>query len=137
MRPHLVLLLTASLACSGGGSGDPYDDGSPTGPPGNTPNTPNTPAPQTASVELTSTGDGYGSLAHAFTPDRVTVARGGTVSWGNGTGILHNVNFASASAPADIANFSSGNIERTFPTAGTFSYSCTNHSGMTGVVEVR
>lgn len=136
MRPPLVLLLAASLAC-GGGSDDPYDDGSPTEPPGNTPNTPNTPAPQTASVELMSTGDGYGSLAHAFNPNRVTVARGGTVFWGNGTGILHNVSFVSGTAPADIPDFSSGSVERTFQTAGTFSYSCTNHSGMTGVVEVR
>ena len=134
MRPHLVLLLAASLACGGGGSDDPYD-GSPTGP--NTPNTPNNPAPQTASVELTSTGDGYGSTVHAFTPNRVTVARGGTVTWGNGTGFVHNVTFSGSSAPASIPDFSAGNVERTFPTAGTFSYSCTNHSAMTGVVEVR
>ena len=50
----------------------------------------------------------------------------------------HNVTFASVTgAPANVPNFNSGNVSRTFPTAGTFSYQCTNHSGMTGLVTVQ
>lgn len=73
-----------------------------------------------------------------FTPDDITVAVGNTVTWEwQGTTALHNVTFANVSgAPGDIANRSTGSDSRTFNTAGTFNYECTNHIGMTGSVTV-
>lgn len=138
MRPCAGLMLALLLACGGGGGGgDPYGE-SPTGPTGNNPNTPTTPTtPSTsASVEMVSNGDGYGGAVHQFSPTRVTVARGGTVTWSNTSGFAHNVTFSSASAPPHIDDFTTGNVSRTFPSAGTFGYSCQNHAGMSGEVVV-
>ena len=73
-----------------------------------------------------------------FNPDSIMVPKNSTVtySW-NGTTVLHNVTFAAVTgAPADIANRTSGSQNRTFDTAGTFNYSCTNHIGMNGKVVV-
>lgn len=138
MRTFITMLVAASFACGGGGS-DPYDD-SPTGPPGNAPNTPappSGPAPASAAVEMTRNGDGYGSEVHAFAPTSVTVARGGSVTWSNATGFVHNVTFTGSAAASSIPDIASGSAERTFSTAGTWSYSCTNHAGMTGRVIVQ
>lgn len=135
MRLHILLLLAASLACGGGGGDDPYNE-SPTEP-GNSPNTPNTPAPSAASIEMTSSDDGYGGASHAFSPTRVTIARGGTVTWNNSSGIVHNATFSSSASGMNVPNLGAGSASRTFPSAGTFSYSCTNHSGMSGQVVVQ
>jgi plastocyanin len=78
----------------------------------------------------------YGE-SNTFSPAAVTIARNGTVTWTNATGTAHNVTFAGTGAPANIANYSTGSNARTFATAGTFSYQCTNHSGMTGSVTVQ
>jgi len=83
-------------------------------------------APLTESVSAT-TGD-------QFAPAQVTVARNGTVTWSFAK--LHNVTFNTANSPANITDQSSGTASRTFPTAGTFAYHCTIHSGMNGTVEV-
>lgn len=137
MRPCAGLMLALLLACGGGGGDDPYGE-SPTGPTGNTPNTPNpnTPPSTSASVDMISSGDGYGGAVHAFSPARVTVARGGTVTWSNGSGFAHNVTFSSANAPPHVDDITAGSVSRTFPTAGTFGYSCGNHAGMSGEVVV-
>jgi plastocyanin len=83
--------------------------------------------------------DGYGSSTNVFNPGAVTIARTGTVTWTNATGILHNVTFAPASGvPTSIVSFASGMNTRTFNTAGTFTYQCTNHPAtMTGTVTVQ
>lgn len=38
--------------------------------------------------------------------------------------------------PANVANLATGTASRTFATAGTFEYQCTNHVGMSGSVTV-
>ena len=93
------------------------------------PAAPNNPPPptQTALVTLG---------ASSFSPASVSVFPGGTVTWNNSSGVTHNVTFSSASAPANIPNHSTGSSARDFPTAGTFNYQCTLHSGMTGRVTV-
>lgn len=106
-----ALLLLAALACGGGGG--------PTGPGQN---------PSASTVTLG---------ASSFSPSSVTIQSGGSVSWSNTSGILHNVTFDPATgAPANIGNHSSGVNARTFATAGTFGYQCTLHGGMTGSVIV-
>ncbi len=127
MRGALVLAFALQVGCSSGG-------GTSTEPP----STANPPAaPATAEVQMQSGDDGYGQTTHTFVPARVTVARGGAVTWSNSTSVLHNVTFAAAAgAPANISDHVSGTTTRTFSTAGTFSYACSLHAGMTGTVEV-
>lgn len=68
-----------------------------------------------------------------FNPTSATIAAGGTVTWtwdGSGS---HNVTFASGT---NQDTQSSGRFSRNFPDAGSFGYSCTNHSGMSGTIVV-
>ena len=142
MRLSYVMLAVAVLGCGGGGG-----DGYTTGPTGGT-NSGGTggtgggagsgTAGATASVSATQTDDGYGAAVFAFAPAGVTIAVNGTVTWTNGGSTPHNVTFSTAGAPANISNFTSasGSVSRTFTTAGTYSYQCTNHAGMTGMVRV-
>jgi plastocyanin len=92
--------------------------------------------PQSAAVAMVSGDDGYGSDTHAFQPTEARIGRGGSVTWNNGSGVIHNVTFSGSGAPANIPNHASGSHTRSFPEAGSFSFSCTNHPGMTGVVAV-
>jgi adhesin/invasin len=76
---------------------------------------------------------------NSFTPSAVTIPRNTVVTWEwQGTTVAHNVTFAPmAGAPTNIGDQTSGSAQRTFNTAGTFNYSCTNHPpGMTGSVTV-
>lgn len=140
MKLSYVMLVVAVIGCGGGGGGDGYT----TGPAGGT-NTGGTggtsggTAGATASVSTTQTDDGYGTAVFAFSPGSVSITRGGTVTWSNGSSTLHNVTFSSSGSPANISNFtaSSGTQSRTFPNAGTYSYQCTNHAGMNGTVTVQ
>jgi plastocyanin len=137
MRVSKVLLAVIVLGCGGGGGdggyGGPTSPGTGTG----TGTGAGGGAGTSASVSVRTTDDGYGSTTFAFSPTSVTITRGGTVTWTSEGGVVHNVTFASATgAPANIPNIAA-NASRTFGTAGSFSYSCTNHSGMTGTVVVQ
>ena len=71
----------------------------------------------------------------SFNPSQVDITVGGTVTWNFSA--EHNVTFAGATgAPANIGNTSSGSAARTFTTAGSFTYNCTLHAGMSGAVIV-
>jgi plastocyanin len=72
----------------------------------------------------------------AFTPN--ATARPAPVTWAwQGVTVAHNVTFAAtAGAPLNIPDHTSGSDSRTFNTAGTFNYECTHHGGMTGSVTV-
>jgi plastocyanin len=83
----------------------------------------------TASV----TASGSGAT---FNPDSVRIAVSGTVTWSFPGPETHNVTFATAPPGGNIPNRNSGSEDRTFPTAGTFTYQCTLHSGMNGKVVV-
>jgi plastocyanin len=75
----------------------------------------------------------------SFTPSTLlNIPTGTTITWQwQGTTALHNVTFdAVAGAPAAIPNATSGSGQRQFNTAGTFTYSCTNHAQMTGSITV-
>jgi plastocyanin len=86
--------------------------------------------PLTATVVASGTSD-------TFTPNFVAIARTGTVTWTFGAR-AHNVNFqGTASAPANISDSVNESEARTFNTAGTFSYICTLHASMSGMVLVQ
>lgn len=84
-------------------------------------------------VNMVQSGDGYGGLFGAFTPAGITIYQGGTVRWRNQSALTHNVTF-SGSAPTVLDT--GDEHERTFPSVGTFAYSCTLHDGMQGSVSV-
>lgn len=117
--------------------------------------------PVTISASLTSGGvtkNGSGTVSVAdfrtadtvtattgqqFTPADVTIKAGGTVTWVFQS-LAHTVTFnqpAPPGTPADLGTvaspYSNTQISREFTTAGTFSYHCSIHPGMTGVVHVQ
>ena len=118
MRVFALVALAALLAAC-----DDDDDNGGTGP---------EQAPQTASV--TALGN-----ANLFDPPSTTVRTNGTVTWTFQAGRTHNVTFLSAAPPqGNIPNMTNGaTASRTFPTAGTFNYTCSIHPGMNGSVTVR
>lgn len=78
-----------------------------------------------------------GAAANTFTPNDLTIAIGGMVTWTFGAR-PHNVIFnAVTGAPANVATTTNASVSRTFPTAGTFPYLCNLHAGMSGTVTVR
>lgn len=135
----LRLVLVLALAGCGGAYSTTPPPPPPPPPPGPPPPPPPGGIPPNAvGVAMVSGDDGYGSTTNAFNPAGVTVARAGTVTWTNNTGVLHNVTFAPATgAPTNVQSFATGSTVRSFATAGTFSYQCTNHAGMTGQVIVQ
>lgn len=134
MPNHRALWLVLVLAgCGGAYSTDPPAPPPPPPPP------PGDGTPSaTANVSMTKTGDGYGGDVNAFAPAAVTITRSGTVTWTNNTGLVHNVTFGTATgAPTNIPDLAAGSASRSFATAGTFAYQCTNHPGMAGQVVVQ
>ncbi|MFL5386624.1 MAG: Ig-like domain-containing protein [Longimicrobiaceae bacterium] len=89
------------------------------------------PPPPTSSVTVTTPGI-------SFSPQTVTIAPGGSVTW-QISGARHNVTFSGAAPTGGNVpdTDSGGSATRTFPTAGTYDYQCTRHSGMTGRVVVQ
>jgi plastocyanin len=73
---------------------------------------------------------------NSFSPSSLTVPLNTMVTWSWQGANVHNVTFTTVGAPANIGNMMTGSASRTFGMAGTFSYHCTNHAGMTGQVTV-
>lgn len=117
-----------ALACSG--ASEPTGGGDGGGNGGG-----NTPPPASLTVNMTSV-DEYGDEANRFTPSLATIARNGTVTWTNLSAVQHNVTFSSSGAPMNIPDIGAESVARTFPTAGSYPYQCTNHSGMSGTITV-
>jgi plastocyanin len=72
----------------------------------------------------------------AFAPKEITVAPGTTVAWTNRDETPHTISapdqhFVSKAMDTD------DRVEYTFTTEGDFTYSCTLHPFMTGIVHVR
>jgi plastocyanin len=113
---HLRLILAAAavaaLACSG--------DDSPSAPTG-------------GGATTVTVGTPSGGLV--FNPTSINVQLNGTVTWNwNSGGVVHDVTFQDGS---NSGPKSSGTFQKTFPTAGTFSYICSIHGPvMSGSVVV-
>src|SRR5437763_11693100 len=114
----LVCLISAcGKSSSGYGSAGGNNNGGYNNPPGST----------AAAVNIT---------GMAFSPSTLTVKAGTTVTWTNNDNMTHTV------TSDDSNGFNSGDMTNTktysytFSTAGTYSYHCYYHSGMTGTVTV-
>lgn len=122
MRFSQLLALAAILVGCGGSST------ATTQPPG-TPGPPSGPPSNAVTVAATP------SLS--FDPASVTVAVGGTVTYAFGS-VAHNVFFDNLGSPDNIPGSNSNvSVPRTFPTAGTYTYSCHIHPSMHGTVVVQ
>jgi plastocyanin len=78
-----------------------------------------------------------GASDQTFTPPTLVVARNASVTYSFGA-LTHNVTYRTATgAPTNVPNSASTTVARVFPTAGDFTYDCTIHAGMTGMVMVR
>ena len=98
-------------------------------------------------VTGTTTTDTFGGSATATTvavtmpnlvynPNHIDIARNGVVNFVFSS-IAHDVRFGgNAQAPNDILVTSNTTVSRTFTNAGTFTFLCTLHANMTGVVVV-
>jgi len=89
-----------------------------------------------SSPTLTATVNATPSLA--FTPNQISLKKGGTVTFSFGS-IAHNVFFDNdpAGAPTNIdGNNSNTSATRTFTTEGVYVYNCHIHPGMRGTVTV-
>ncbi|MFN2637384.1 MAG: plastocyanin/azurin family copper-binding protein [Gemmatimonadaceae bacterium] len=82
-----------------------------------------------------------------FSPKTLSIPVNTTVSWLNDTGVIHNITWdtpagktaagSSGDGTGDIPDFSSGTHSRKFTVAGgPFTYTCTQHAGMTGTITV-
>ena len=106
-----------TLACGGGG------DGTPTQPP--------PPGPPPPGANEVNVGDNF------YDPSARTVASGTTVTWTWTGGNPHSVTFDAGGASSAV--MTTGTFDRTFATAGQFTYFCTVHgaSVMSGTVTVQ
>jgi plastocyanin len=74
-----------------------------------------------------------------FSPGTVTIQAGQAVTW-QFSGATHNVTWLPGPVPpgGDIPNQAVGStVQRTFPTAGLYTYECTRHNNMTGAIVVQ
>lgn len=128
-RDSCVLCLLMCLACGGGSDGYKEPE-TPTGP--STPTSPTTPTTPTAPTEVqVSVQD------NSYSPATVNITTGKTVTWtwASGNYAQHSVTFDDGTNSS--AAQTTGTHQRSFPTAGTYTYYCTVHgSGMSGSVVV-
>jgi plastocyanin len=73
--------------------------------------------------------------ALTFNPTASDIRAGGSVTWSIAD-VHHSIVFTSAGAPADIGELLNASESRTFPTNGTYSYTCGIHPSMSGTVRV-
>ncbi len=76
---------------------------------------------------------------NSFTPPNIRVSPGATVTWtwAGTTDEDHNINFTNPGI-LDSQNKRTGTHQAVMPaSAGTYTYTCTNHTGMDGSVQVQ
>jgi len=134
MNRLCVGAMIVTLAACGGGSAAPTQTTQPPSNPGGNP------VPTgSATISISGSDDGYGSQTYQFSPGSVTITKGGTGTWTNGSGATHNLAFtvAGGTAPAALSTANGGSGQRTFPNAGAYTFTCTLHNGMQGTVNVQ
>ncbi|HVF77372.1 MAG TPA: plastocyanin/azurin family copper-binding protein [Solirubrobacteraceae bacterium] len=74
----------------------------------------------------------------AFAPKSLSVSKGTRVTFAfRDDGTTHNVTSTASTRFKTISDRETGSPSRTFERAGTYSYHCTLHPGMTGRITVR
>lgn len=68
-----------------------------------------------------------------FSPKRVSVSKGATVTWNWAGRAAHNVTFRSTHSKTQAK----GSFKVRFNNKGTFAYRCTIHPGMVGTITVK
>jgi plastocyanin len=97
---------------------------------------PSSPTPSPSGTTVSIVMNSAGLTTNAYSPNPVTVAVGGSVTWRNNDTITHT-------STSNTGLFDSGPISaggqftRTFSTVGSFPYHCTIHPGMVGTVTVQ
>ena len=71
---------------------------------------------------------------YAYNPATITVPKGTTITWKNTASRTHTVTMDNGSFDETV--LAGASLPEAFATAGTFTYHCTIHSGMTGTVVV-
>jgi len=91
----------------------------------------------TSAGPLSTTGTVDATPNITFNPSPLNIVAGGSVTFAFSS-VGHNVFFDGATgAPADIPGVNvNTSVTRTFPTAGTYVYTCHIHPGMTGRIVV-
>ena len=128
MRSLAATALVVAASCGGGGT----DYGSVSGPTtgGTTGGTQSPGSTTPVQTNQVSVNDNF------FQPVNAQVSVGTTVTWTWGSGVsAHNVTFADGPQSGDKSG--GATYTRTFNTAGTFTYQCTLHPGMTGSIIVQ
>lgn len=120
----VLCLLAFTLACES--SSMPFAAPTPK------PAPPPTPAANTVSIVAGSAT----KTTTAYSPNPVTLAAGGTVTWVNNDTTTHT-STADGGAWASGSIAPGGQFSRTFGTAGTFTYHCSIHPNMIGTVQVQ
>ena len=115
-RKLAALVVAAVVGAAGTACGSEDDGGS---------------GPQTFPQEAAVTA----GTSQVFTPGRVDITAGGTVTWSFST-LAHTVTFQTAGSPENVPATTNSQVPRSFPTAGTYQYICTIHPGMSGRVVV-
>ena len=124
---RLVVILAFLLSAIGcGGNSSPS---SPSPSPSPTP----TPGGEASSVVIPVGAELLGN--RAYSPDSLSIAVGSTVTWQNADSVAHTTTSNGAFDSGLVR--AGGQFSFTFQSAGTFSYHCTIHPGMVGVVTVR
>lgn len=86
---------------------------------------------RTARVEIS-----RDSAVGYYNPEDVTVREGGTVSWTNKSGVVHDVTFDDANITSSDLFRDGESFETTFEQEGLYRYTCTIHPTMVGTVRV-
>ncbi len=98
------------------------------------PSSPSAPSGNGSSVTIVSGATALTTTA--YSPNPITIARGGSVTWVNRDSMSHT-------ATSDTGAWDSGlmgpgaSFTQTFQNSGSFSYHCTIHPGMIGTVTVQ
>ncbi|HET9728355.1 MAG TPA: plastocyanin/azurin family copper-binding protein [Acidimicrobiia bacterium] len=75
---------------------------------------------------------------NAFSPASIIVDLGTKVTWRNDDNVAHNIDNFGGGFGVLLSQFGPGaSYSFKFTTAGTFTYTCTIHTGMAGQVEAR
>ena len=123
MRFRLSMIAALSLAAAGCGGGGGSD-------------TPINPIiPSTPAVPVATTAVSLQN--NTFNPENIVVAPSAVVTFTNNDHLAHNVIFANQTITS-ITDWQNGDRTATMPAAaGTYSYTCTIHPGMSGTVKVQ